>query len=398
MRRMLSAIYKRNTEIAANQMLAEKALSVNVSHDDPSVSSKERPKEYAFNYQPPKRHKMLSSLHDFDIIFGPATACECLSTSGFEYAYMNDYKDAAERKTKIFVGGSFGAYRLTALAGSIIMKTDLVKLFYEHIIDMTYKKDSTPEALGVMLKDLRSKVAGNAVQHAILENEEFELVVWVARLKPVYRWLHKYVNFCVLGSFGLMNIISRRILKAAVFDRLCFYSGKTAPDLFPAKYVSEFHKITTENFEAVLQATSCIPGITEPVNEIPGCGAGMFLDAAVCDYNIGFRVNDRFKGLVVNQYEKLNRTYFDKAIKFRSVPEDFFDNTALIYPTDHFVNRIQLKRLPSLNEWFEDCFVEDPKKRMEYWGKVHELSKLYLCEDIKMQMNAVPARNKQVEE
>ena len=144
---------------------------------------------------------------------------------------------------------------------------------------------------------------------------------------------------------------------------------------------TQYHKLTQDNFKKVLSATSCIPGITEPVDNIPGCIDGFYIDAAVSDYNLGFRINDGYNGLVLNQFRKLHRTYFDK-FAFRTYPVELLDNASVMYPTEHFTNHVDLKRLPHLNEWFERDFVDDPSKRIAYWTNVHELSKQYFMEDL----------------
>lgn len=362
---------------------------------------KKRNKEYYYNLKLAPRHIHINNLLDFDVVIAPPTGPECINTAGFEYAFLNEYKQFKSNNTHpssslsqspsqtTFICGSYGAYRTTALLASILSNKDNITNFYDHIIDMTYTKQSTPESLETMMVELRDKVATTNDIKQIIHSKDFKIAIIVARLKPVYQYLHQYIQYVIMFFLGLTSVYFPNILQSALFDRLCFHTNAPPTEIFPINYVDEYHSLTIDNYKQVLKASSCIPGITVETNYIKGCGKGIYMDGGISDTHIGFRLNNNVSGVLLNRTKHLNQNIFHKILKYPSIPNNFYHNLSLIYPTKHCKKNTLDHHLPTLNDWFKEDYVKNPNKRKANWRKTKELSIAHLYTDIKDQFKKV---------
>jgi hypothetical protein len=340
------------------------------------------------------KHLDIKKITDFDIIIAPPTGPECISTSGFDYAFIEEYIDIDKHNnTKIhpitFISSSFGAYKSTAIINTIVSKKDKLSTFYEKAIDMKYTKSSTPESLESMMKSLRESIIPNTEIENVINHKNIQIIIWVARLKPIYNRIHIYIQYVIFTILGLVSIYVPSILHEYMFDRLCFYTGNIPNAIFPENYVTEFHKLTNKNYNQVLKASSCIPGITTSINYIDGVGNGIFMDGAISDTHIGFKVSKKNRAIILNKTKNLNMNFFHKILKYPTIPKDFFENLSIIHPTEYCKNNTPDKRLPTLTDWFDEDYVKNPEKRINNWNITKELSEKYLHSDIKRQLNQI---------
>lgn len=273
-------------------------------------------KQYHYNLKLAPRHLHVKNILDFDVIVAPPTGPECINTAGFEYAFMNEYKQYKSNNIKpshtTFICGSYGAYRTSALLSSILSNKDNIAPFYDHIIDMTYTNESTPESLEQKMISLRNKIVSNVDIEKILTADDFKIAIFVVKLKPIYQYLHQYIQYVIMFFLGLTSIYFPNILQSSLFDRLCFHSKTPPTDVFPEDYIDEYHLLTPNNYKQVLKASSCIPGITTDIDYIEGCGNGIFMDGAISDIHIGFKVNTSSTALILNRNKYLSTNIFIK--------------------------------------------------------------------------------------
>lgn len=362
---------------------------------------KKRNKEYYYNLKLAPRHIHINNLLDFDVVIAPPTGPECINTAGFEYAFLNEYKQFKTKNTHsssspsqspsqtTFICGSYGAYRTTALLASILSNKDNITNFYDHIIDMTYTKQSTPESLETMMVELRDKVATTNDIKQIIHSKDLKIAIIVARLKPVYQYLHKYIQYVIMFFLGLTSVYFPNILQSALFDRLCFHTNAPPTEIFPVNYVDEYHSLTIYNYKQVLKASSCIPGITVETNYIKGCGKGIYMDGGISDTHIGFRLNNNVSGVLLNRTKHLNQNIFHKILKYPNIPNSYYHNLSLIYPTKHCKKNTLDNHLPTFNDWFKEEYVKNPNQRKANWRKTKDLSITHLYTDIKDQFKKV---------
>lgn len=347
---------------------------------------KKRNKLYHYNLKLAPRHLHIKKLLDFDVVIAPPTGPECINTAGFEYAFMNEYKQNKSSKKShsptTFLCGSYGAYRSTALLSSILSDKDKITDFYDHIIDMTYTKASTPESLETMMIGLRDKIATIDDIKKIIVSKDLKIAIIVVRLKPIYQYLHFYIQYLIMFLLGITSIYFSNILQHALFDRLCFHTNLPPIHIFPEDYIDEYHLLTINNYKQVLKATSCIPGITSNIDYIEGCGKGIFMDGAVSDIHIGFELNNETKAVILNRTKYLNKNIFHKMIKFPEIPSKYYNNLSLIYPTKYCKENTPDNRLPTLTDWFDTEYVKYPHKRKHNWTIVKNLSQKYLYTDV----------------
>ena len=127
-----------------------------------------------------------------------------------------------------------------------------------------------------------------------------------------------------------------------------------------------------------------IPGVTPPVQYIEGVGSGSYIDAAISDFQIGFRVVDGYRALVptaVETTKDISRTMMDTFGCCHQIPSNLLDNICVIHPTAAFRSVVspptadwKEKSLPTLNDWFNEEFVMYPEIRQRFWKKTKELS------------------------
>lgn len=349
--------------------------------------------DFFYNLKLSPKHLHIKDITDFDIIILPPTASECICNAGFENTFIKKYKKYKELNKKIkhtnFICGSFGAYRTLSLLSSIVSEKDIVSVFYNHIINMTYQKTDTPEILETMMSSLRKKIILDSTIDKIIQSNDFNMIIIVARLKPIYNYLHFYIQYIFMFFLGLISIFFPIILQDCLFDRLCFYTKKNPQDIFPNNYFDEYHKLTKDNINDVLKATSCIPGITTDTNYIHGVGKGIYMDGAISDINVGFKINNNYSALLVHISSSLYQNYFHYLLKYPKVPECFYKNLSIIYPTEYCIQNTPDKKLATLNDWFDDVYIENPDKRKNNWNILKQLSVQHFSNDIDNQFGNV---------
>ena len=320
----------------------------------------------------------------FDTFLGPATAVNMFATSGFEKTFVSSYNAGEIKGKKTFIGGSFGAFRFCALLGTVLSGVDHVTPFHKHVIGMTYRKGDTPAVLLPMLDECRNIVASDEIIESILASEQFTLGIVVARLKPCTACCGTGVCLKVCLAKAACCNLCCRCSQGYTYSRLLFHTGAEPPTCCPAGHFSEYHPLNKKNFRHVLQATSMIPGVTPPIKYIEGVGHGSYIDAALSDFQVGFRVADGYRALVptaVHTTKDISRTMMDSFGCCHQIPSSLLDNTCVIHPTAAFRKIVspstadwEENSLPTLNDWFNKEFVKTPEIRQRFWKTTKELS------------------------
>ena len=254
---------------------------------------------------------------------------------------------------------------------------------------MTYKDKDRPETLEVMMSELRNKIINNTAIDRILKSDDFRMVVIVARLKPIYNHMHVIIQYFCMFLLGCVSIFYPIVLQDALFDRLCFYTGSNPQEMFSNNYFDEYHALTIHNFSDVLKASSCIPGITVNANYIDGVGKGIYMDGALSDVNIGFKIKNNYSGLVLHSSLSLFQNYFQSVIKYPDIPADFLKNLSVIFPSKHCIKNTPDNRLAYLSDWFDKEYISNPNKRKKNWKLLKSLSQQHLHDDINKQLGSI---------
>ena len=350
-------------------------------------------KSFFYNLKLAPKHMHIKDILDYDIIILPPTGPQCICTAGFETTFIKQYNNLKKSNKPIkpttFICSSFGGYRTVSLLTSIFTEKDIVSQFYDHIIDMTYQKTDTPETLEIMMSSLRKKIIIDSAISEIIKSNDFKIIIIVDRLKPIYNYLHVYIQYMFMFFLGLVSIFFPLILQDTLFDRLCFYTGNNPKDIFPNNYFEEYHKLTTKNFNDVLKASSCIPGITIDSNFINDVGKGIYMDGGLSDINIGFKINNNYSGLILNQASSLYQNWFHFTIKYPPIPNDFYKNLSVIYPNKNYIKNIPNNRMAQINDWFDSKYIESPNKRKNDWTKQKQLSIKHFNNDIDKQFGKI---------
>ena len=288
---------------------------------------------------------------DFDVYVGPSTASKFLSTIGFDYMLVN----SRPKKVKWLVGGSMGALRFVAVIASMVSGKDYITVLIDHICNMTYTPTSTPKDLEQMMEQLYDKLLPDDIIDDVLSHPYFKICIFVTRMPDfLIPWGDMLKKIYLIVSAILPNH----------WTRYCFYSGNDPP---PFCYTDIRCKITPSNFKDILRSTTCIPGMQVACNYIDGSGRGCWTDAAFSNYHLNFDL-ENLKGLVLSDQLRLYDT-------FCSISTHKRKNFSVLYPTHLFFRQLHENKNPSLSDWLNPLYYNDPPRRIRYWKHCAAFSK-----------------------
>ncbi|WP_435104415.1 patatin-like phospholipase family protein [Arhodomonas sp. AD133] len=170
-----------------------------------------------------------------------------------------------------------------------------------------------------------------------------------------------------LGAAALGNLVHRRSLGLFV-ERILFHSGGSGEtvhfvDGLPTRRVA----LDADNFSAALLATGSIPGVMEPVIDVPGAGPGVYYDGGLTDYHFdgGY---DPGAGLTLQPhfYPHLVPGWFDKPLRWRRNRLARASWTVVLAPSETHLARLPHGKVPDR----EDFLAMSDDERERYWLQV----------------------------
>lgn len=190
-----------------------------------------------------------------------------------------------------------------------------------------------------------------ALVDQLLNDPQHSVCIFVSQLRP---WVSTASRTVQYGAFALSicgnyaSTSAQRLL----YKRLCFYSGDPpSPGVISALPGEvEFHPLTPQNFHSVLHATAAIPFRVAPPDHMPGVGPGLFVDGGLGDYMVNSHMVER-PALLVSHTPRVQATWMDTLVPYRSPPQSVFDNLSVLFPSPEFVRALPGGRLPSVRDW-----------------------------------------------
>ena len=313
----------------------------------------------------------IQTLNTFRIFVAPASGPRCFTTMGFDRQFR---KSQIDSRSKWFVGGSTAALRFTALIAGLILNKNISKHIQHIFTEMTYQHGDSPDTLSPMMEKLIQACAPKSILSEIVHHPYLHLCIFVARLKyttDISDWRLK-LSF---GGMYMTNLVYPQGLDY-FYDTCCFYTGNSPPPLISKTHIC-FEPITVENFYDVLQATTCIPFVSKRATQI-GKHSGLFFDGAICHYHLNLICNQpEYPTLYLSDQfvdSQLKANVFDSWVPWRGIPEQDLKYCTRIHPTTFFQSQIPENRFPTVSDWFDTCYVQNPKRRKRSWLKAYKLS------------------------
>lgn len=320
-------------------------------------------------------------LHSLDLDYftayiAPASGPKSFVTMGFEERFTAHHNDSVT-SPKWFIGASTGALRFISLITTIVTHNDAITGLVEQYCDMVYKRGDTPATLKPMMDKLYTIVAPEECLDAILNHDQYRLLIPVTRLRqPCLKLCSS--DFALKGCFAtalLANMVTPASIPY-IFEQLYFYTGPEEPQWLDKTHKS-FHRLTKQNFYQVLHATTAVPFVQERCCYIDGVGEGLFLDGGVCDFTLNFVITDpNFQALLLS--DELNGAVqlsgLDYYVPWRKPNPRVFEHVSIIYPRREFLDGLPKSHLPSVRDWFKDEYIESPEKRRHHWRTTRQRS------------------------
>jgi hypothetical protein len=261
------------------------------------------------------------------------------------------------------VGSSSGSWRFACAAQTSPL--DALERFAESYVAQRYPRNPPPSLVTRTAMDTLREVLDDTGVGEILGNDGRRLHMVAARLRGAGARSGRRGQMARLAAAATTNIVSRRAI-GAFAERVVFHVGEQPVDFgdaLPTRYVP----LTEENLAPALLASGSIPGLMDPVVDIPGAGEGVYYDGGITDYHfdVAFPGSD---GLVLypHFYPYVVPGWFDKSIPWRRGRAKTLARTLIVAPSRPFVESLPHRKIPDRR----DFVTMDDAGRDRYWRRV----------------------------
>ncbi|KAJ3069187.1 hypothetical protein HDU98_007744 [Podochytrium sp. JEL0797] len=258
--------------------------------------------------------------------------------------------------------------------------TDATKSLLSQYCEMIYKPGDTVETLRPLMQRCFSISAPRHNLDQVIHHSQFRLAIMVGKVHQPIEF-EKYPDFVLkawLFLVALVNLACPWFL-SLFLTRVCFYTGGEAPEFLvhghdgkDGKARTQFVPLTRNNMHQEL----CL--------HIDGIGAGLFLDGGICDLSLNTHLQhpDRPGLLLYDQLDNIKQTALDCFVPWRKAPSHFFDHCSVLQPSEKFVSSLPERKLPTVGDWFDQKFIDEPQKRQGNWMKAYHLSQEAFCANL----------------
>lgn len=273
------------------------------------------------------------------------------------------------------IGASIGAWRFAAAAQS---DPEWAIGRFEHAyIHQHYDSKPSPEAVSAESVRVLDHYLDETGVRDILSHSGFRLNIIAVRCRNRLTSSRRRVPQGLgLALAAAANGVSRKLL-GWFFERTVFHSPEQGPPLFPKNTFSLRQTPLSEaNFRKALLASGSIPLVMSGVENIPGAAPGVFRDGGVLDYHMDlpFAVGQEELVLFPHYMPRVIPGWMDKRLKWRKPRPDHMDRVLLVAPSEGFVRRLPLGKIPDRNDFYR--FKGRDGDRIAYWQAVVEKGRL----------------------
>lgn len=267
------------------------------------------------------------------------------------------------------VGSSVGAWRMCCLATrDPVGSVERLAYNYSH---EKYSDAPTVEEITDSARVMLGKVLNDSGTQEIIANDVFRTHIVADRCKGIGSSNLKVLRVIHLAASAGLNVISRRTL-SLFFERTLFTNVCSQSPWSGLRGISSaIAEINDENLVDVMIASGSIPFVLEGVSNISGAKKGHYWDGGITDYHFDWHFHTGPELVLYPHFSaQLIPGWFDKALKWRKVKEEYLDNVVLLAPSAEFVASLPGKKIPDRKD-FQNYAYE---QRLRIWQEVIEKS------------------------
>ncbi|HKU38142.1 MAG TPA: hypothetical protein VJR89_08345 [Polyangiales bacterium] len=298
----------------------------------------------------------------------PATGPRWILASGFDRALIEAGFFAQharpEHERLLLLGASAGAWRALALAARDPLRAHQALL--EGYCEQRFRRGDTPGHISAAYRRLLDQVVdAHALGHPALD-----LALTVVRARAWRAGAGRLRMLASMGAAAALNLV-RGDATQWFFERVVFHTAREHPILSALR--GRRVALSAENLLGAALASGTVPVYMDPVCDLPGAGAGGYLDGGLADYHVNqpLRCED---GVIVmfSHQARVVPGWFDKGLGWRESPERCAD-LLVVYPSRRFIESLPGGRVPTRDDFWE--FEQKPEERIRRWREVAERSR-----------------------
>ena len=298
---------------------------------------------------------------------GPASGPKWLVLTGLDRALLDlGLLAGHDGGRTLLVGSSAGGWRILALAGSdpVALHQGL-QVGYIHQV---FTDEDTAETVSAAYRELFKELFTDHEIRHILGHPRLDVALHVVR-RRLGRSKSKRSQVAVLAAGAALATASRRGAELAFEPFLVHSRPEHAPE--PLKHRTL--PLRPDNFFDAAMATGSVPIYMDPVADLAGGPAGLYLDGGLSDYHLRRRwvEGDRL-ALFPHYRERIAPGWFDKHLPWRRPRRHVLDNVLQIFPSQEFLARLPDGRLPDRQDF--TIYKDAPQERIRRWKSAVSLS------------------------
>ncbi len=264
------------------------------------------------------------------------------------------------------IGSSIGSWRLACAAQpDPVAAIDRFEHAYVH--EQHYPKHPSPATVSRVSRGLLETLLGDDGACLAVHNSRIGLHVITTRIRGLSAGASILSQYGLLGTAGFLNLFGRPLL-GRLLERVVFHSGDSEPFGAMVDLPTAHAPLTGANMRAALMASGSIPGVLEPVIDVPDAPTGIYVDGGTTDYHLDLPFPALDGGIVLypHFFPYLIPGWFDKPLRWRRTAGKSLRDLVLISPSRDWVASLPFAKIPDRHDFSR---LSD-KERIGYWTRV----------------------------
>jgi hypothetical protein len=305
---------------------------------------------------------------DIKVLVGASGGPKWFSLFGLDQYLAGEFFQG-RREPLHLLGSSAGAWRFGCYAQADPVAAS--RRFCDAYRLLCYGKNaSIAEITATSATVMDAVFPSRAHLQQVIDNPVMQLNFVVARARKLNAMSHKAGQIGALTLTAAANLVSRKSL-GLFYQRFLFqHPAADAPFAGVRDLPTQRVNLTVENLKPALLASGAIPLVISPVLDIPGAGAGHFVDGGITDYHFDWPFSQDGLVLYPHFYPHLSPGWFDKSLTWRRGHPAHFHNLLLLCPSDSWVKSLPYGKIPDRTDFAR---LTD-QARINYWHEVTERS------------------------
>lgn len=281
--------------------------------------------------------------------------------------YLNDeFLKEAQQPIEL-IGSSIGSWRMSCYAQE--HPSQAIERLRDAYSTTDYPgkpspKDVTESAQKILDHALGKQGDSHSHHSYIVANKQRPLHVVTVRNRRLFNHHSHLVQGVSIGLAAVGNPMSSRVVER-LFPRVVF-SQSTESSPYRHVNVKEQIQLNADNLAPALMASGAIPFVLEPI-KVPGSKARWHWDGGLVDYHFeGPFKTEQDLVLYPHFFPTLIPGWLDKALPWRRVKPDHYDNVVVMCPSHSFIQSLPDSHIPDR----KDFTAYDGPTRIKQWQQV----------------------------